>query len=140
MGGTTGPSPALSVFTWVSVTLNGPFTMTAGASLSVDPVTATLPEVPFSVHSGVPPAAGVAVGHPDAGTAGVVAMSVTAEEVAELDSVLEEHPAAITASRAVLTTMAERTREEFTNVTLHGRRTVAVQLWRGRTPTRMRSW
>ncbi|SHX79712.1 Uncharacterised protein [Mycobacteroides abscessus subsp. abscessus] len=38
--------------------------MIAGAAASVDPMTATLPVVPASVHSGVPPACGAAVGHP----------------------------------------------------------------------------
>ena len=38
-------------------------TLTRGAVVSVDPVTATLPVVPGSVHSGVPLFAGAAVGH-----------------------------------------------------------------------------
>ena len=51
---TTGPSPACSVCTWVSVTLNGASTLTCGAVVSVDPVTATLPVIPGSDQSGVP--------------------------------------------------------------------------------------
>ena len=62
MSATTGPSPAFSVWTWVSVTLNGACTSTRGAAVSVDPVTATLPVAPGRVHSGVPPLAGEAVG------------------------------------------------------------------------------
>lgn len=48
--------------TWVWVTLNGVVTSTRGAADAVDPVTATLPVAPSSVHSGVPPAAEAAVG------------------------------------------------------------------------------
>lgn len=60
---TTGPSPACSVCTWVWVTLNGVVTLTRGAVVSVDPVTATLPVVPARVQSGAPPLCGAAVGH-----------------------------------------------------------------------------
>jgi hypothetical protein len=45
------------------VTLNGPFTFTDGAAVSVDPVTAMLPVFPDSVHSGAPPSPGDVVGH-----------------------------------------------------------------------------
>ncbi len=76
MSATTGPSPGLSVCTWVSVTLNGAVTLTSGAAVSVDPMTATLPVVPGSVHSGVPPLAGAAVGHPPNGVAGSVTEDV----------------------------------------------------------------
>ncbi|BBY16098.1 hypothetical protein MLIT_16900 [Mycolicibacterium litorale] len=69
---TTGPSPGCSVCTWVSVTLNGPSTFTSGAVVSVDPVTATLPVAPGSVHSGVPALCGAAVGH----VAGAATVSV----------------------------------------------------------------
>ena len=120
VAGTTGPSPALSVFTCVSLTLNGAVTVTAGAAVAVEPVIATLPVVPDSVHSGAPPSAGAAVGQPDTGAAGVVAISVTADDVAVADSVLEPQPDTATAIRAVPMTTAEPTREEVTDETLHG--------------------
>jgi hypothetical protein len=66
---TTGPSPACSVCTCVSVTLNGVVTFTRGAVVSVDPVTATLPVVPANVQSGVPPFGGAAVGQEPAAAA-----------------------------------------------------------------------
>jgi hypothetical protein len=50
------------VWTWVSVTLNGGVTVTRGASASVEPVTATLPVAPGSVHSGALLLSGAAVG------------------------------------------------------------------------------
>ena len=70
MGATTGPSPACSVCTAVSVTLNGVVTVTRGAAVSVEPVTATLPVAPLSVHSGVPPSAAAAVGQALSAVAG----------------------------------------------------------------------
>ena len=62
MGATTGPSPACSVCTAVSVTLNGVVTVTRGAAVSVEPVTATLPVDPLRVHSGAPPSPGAWMG------------------------------------------------------------------------------
>jgi hypothetical protein len=49
--------------------VNGAETSTRGAAVSVDPVTATLPVSPVSVHSGVPPTA-AAVGQESAAAAG----------------------------------------------------------------------
>lgn len=69
MAATTGPSPARKVCTWVWFTLNGLVTVTSGATASVEPLTATLPVAPFSVHSGAVPFGGATVGHPPAGTA-----------------------------------------------------------------------
>ena len=115
MSATTGPSPACSVCTWVSVTLNGAFTLMCGAAVSVDPVTATLPVAPGSVHSGVPPLAGAAVGHvlaaagagvsvgvwvsvTENGSAGVVAEVELVDEAAESES--EPHAASDATSNA----------------------------------------
>ncbi len=67
---TTGPSPGLRACTCVSVTLNGAVTVTVGAAVPVDPVTATLPVVPGSVHSGAPAFCGAAVGHESAAVGG----------------------------------------------------------------------
>jgi hypothetical protein len=122
---TTGPSPAFSVWTWVSVTLNGPSTLTSGAAASVDPVTATLPVAPDSVHSGVPSLAGAAVGHALASVAvsameGGVNTSETEDELAAGGFVSEPHAASVTMNDAAQATSAteEGTREEFTVVTL----------------------
>jgi hypothetical protein len=123
---TTGPSPARSVWTWVSVTLNGPFTSTRGAAVSVDPVTATLPVAPGSVQSALPPASGAAVGHE---LAAAFAVSVTEDAttsateddvVVEGLSVSELHAASVTTSDAAQATSAaeEDRREEFTAVTV----------------------
>lgn len=100
MPGTTGPSPLCSVCTCVWVTLNGVVTFTSGAVVSVDPVTATLPVVPDSVQSGVPPFGGAAVGHEPAAAAVPEAASVRTVAATEAASV------------------AEYTREKVTAVTL----------------------
>jgi len=116
----------LSVCTWVSVTLNGAFTVTTGAAVSVDPVTATLPVVPDSVHSGAPPFAGAAIGH---GLASVDVSTIeggentseTEEEVGVDEvSVSEPHAASVTTNDAAQATSAaeEDTRKQFTAVTL----------------------
>jgi hypothetical protein len=104
--------------------LNGAVTFTFGAVESVDPVTATLPAVPGSVHSGASTFCGAAVGH--AFTAG--AGSVTSDEaalttecgLADGVSVLEPHAASVTASDAAQAASAtERdARGEFTVATL----------------------
>jgi hypothetical protein len=116
------------VCTWVSVTLKGAFTVTSGAAVSVDPVTATLPVVPDSVHSGVPPLAGAAIGHGLASVAvstveggentsetegvGVEEVDVGADEV----PVSEPHAASVMTSEAAQATSATEyeTRDEFT--------------------------
>jgi hypothetical protein len=136
VGETTGPSPACSVCTWVSVTLNGVSTLTFGAAVSVEPVTATLPVVPSSVHSGVPPPGGAAVGHvlAAAGVAGVWAGAwvsviengsagatedvLVEDEAAEPES--EPHAASVVTSNVApaASVTDEDTREKFTVVTL----------------------
>jgi hypothetical protein len=70
------------VCTWVSVTLNGGVTVTRGATVSVEPVTATLPVVPGSVHSGVPLPSGAAVGQAVSAVAGSAALGVDASLMA----------------------------------------------------------
>jgi len=87
---TTGPFPGRSVCTWVWVTLNGVVTLTSGAVVSVEPVTATLPVVPANVQSGVAPFCGAAVGHepaavavPDAARVGTIAATQTASATEE---------------------------------------------------------
>ncbi|GAB3020810.1 hypothetical protein MBOU_29500 [Mycobacterium bourgelatii] len=97
---TTGPSPARNVCTWVWFTLNGPVTFTTGAVVSVEPVTATLPVVPESVHSGVPLFCGAAVGH--------VAAALAVPAPANVRT------AAVQAARAT----EEYIREDFTAVRL----------------------
>ena len=99
MPGTTGPSPARSVCTWVWVTLNGAVTFTSGAVVSVDPVTATLPVVPDSVQSGVAPFGGAAVGHDSA------AVAVPGAPSARMKAARQAAP-------------VQYTRENFTAVTL----------------------
>jgi len=102
----------------------------SGAAVSVDPVTATLPEVPVSVHSGVPPFAGAAVGHV-AAAAGVsvtedVTTSATEGVLVDEVSVPEPHAASVMRSDAAPATSAteEGTREKFTVVTLQPRHAV----------------
>jgi hypothetical protein len=88
----------------------------------VDPVTATLPVVPDSVHSGVPPFAGAAIGHElasvDVSTSeGGENTSETEEEVGVDEvSVSEPHAASVMTSDAAQATRAteEETRDEFT--------------------------
>ena len=88
----------------------------------MDPVTATLPVVPDSVHSGVPPFAGAAIGH------GLAAVDVSTSDGGENTSEAEEdvgveevrasepHAASVMTSDAVQATSAteEGTRDEFT--------------------------
>ena len=100
----------MSVWTWVSVTLNGASTLTTGAAVSVDPVTETLPVAPARVHSGAAALWGATDGHErdavamvDSATEGVAA-SATEDELDD-DAVLasEPHPAsdmAIAAAQA----------------------------------------
>jgi hypothetical protein len=124
---TTGPSPGVSVCTWVSVTLNGAVTFTTGAAESVDPVTAMLPVVPFSVHSGAPPLVGAAVGQlAEAGASGtaVEANSGMADDaLAEDVSAPEPHAASVTTSVTALAAKAIEAdiREVFTAATLQPR-------------------
>ncbi len=136
VGETTGPSPALSVCTCVSVTLNGAFTLTLGAVVSVDPVTATLPVTPERVHSGVPPPAAGAVGQVLAGVAvpavgdglaSVVAGAALTSVVEDVDDVLADdvslpdpHAVTIRANDAaqVASATEEDIRGRFTVVTL----------------------
>ena len=101
MPGIAGPFPACSVCTWVWVTLKGAVTLTRGAVVSVDPVTATLPVVPASVQSGAPPFCGAAVGHEPAAVAVPDAASVRTIAATQAASAAEEY-----------------TREDFTAVTL----------------------
>jgi hypothetical protein len=97
--------------------------LTTGAALSVDPVTATLPVVPFNVHSGVPAFAGAVVGHAASVADWVMGEEVTsaAEGVVAGDAVLSEPQAArakaIDAAPATRAT-EEETREKF--MLIHG--------------------
>jgi hypothetical protein len=132
VGATIGPSPACSVCTSVCVTLNGAVTSTRGAVLSVEPVTATLPVAPVSVHSGVPPSPGDAEGQVLSAVAGSVepgvTASVTAGVLADPEDVLADgvvlsglHAVSVMRADATQTTSAteEYTRKKFTVVTLH---------------------
>lgn len=132
VGATTGPSPPCSVCTSVAVTLKGAVTLTRGAAVSVEPVTATLPVAPVRLQSGVPPSPGAAVGHALAAVAGSVGPGVIAWVTAGADPadvladgvLLSELQAAIviTADAAQTTSAtAEYPREKFTVVTLHPR-------------------
>ena len=91
-------------------------------------MTATLPVAPGSVHSGVPPLAGAAVGHPLNGVAGSVtddvATSATDGEVADEGSVVSEpHAASVVTSAAAqpMSATEEVTRGKFMIVTLQPR-------------------
>jgi hypothetical protein len=98
----------------------------------VDPVTATLPVAPGSVHSGVPPAAGAAVGHVLAaiGASGTEedpsgwvtedVLASAAEDVVADDVSLSEPQAAsmMTSDAADATSAMGDVREKFTVATL----------------------
>lgn len=125
MLGTTGPSPACRVCTWVWATLNGGVTVTRGAAVSVDPVTATLPVVPARVHSGGPPFCGAVVGHAPAVAmmVGRVKTSAGAGVLAdEVDDVFVGEPQAVEArttdAAQARSVTAEDRREEFTVATV----------------------
>jgi hypothetical protein len=133
VGATTGPSPARSVCTEVSATLNGAVTVTRGAAVSVEPVTATLPVAPLRVHSGAPPSPGAWVGQLSAVAGWVEAgdtAAVKAGVLVEAELVLgdeaglsELHAASVMAADATQTTSPteEYVRKEFTVVTLQPR-------------------
>jgi hypothetical protein len=112
-----------------------------GAVVSVEPVTATLPVAPGSVHSGVPLSGGGAVGQvlAAAGGGGAAGLwvwvtengsataveDVVADEAAESESESEPQAASVVTSNAPLAarTTEEDTREKFTVVTLQSRDT-----------------
>ena len=128
MGATTGPSPACSVCTCVSVTLKGCVTVINGAALSVEPVTATLPVDPLRVQSGVPPSPGAWVGQllsavAGGGAAGDMAWvkAGAVEDVSFDEAGLSElHAASVMTADAAQTISPteEYVRKEFTVVTL----------------------
>jgi hypothetical protein len=102
-------------------------------------VTATLPVAPVSVHSGVPPLPGAAVGQVLSAVATSVEAGVTAsvtegvpadpEDVLADGVVLSElHAASVMTADAAQTTSAteEYTRKEFTIVTLHPHHAILV--------------
>jgi hypothetical protein len=131
VGATTGPSPPCSVCTSVCVTLNGAVTSTRGAAVSVEPVTATLPVAPVSVHSGVPPSPGAAVGQVLFAGAGSVNAGVLAdpEDVVAEGVVLSElhAPSVMTADAAHAPSATEEyKRKEFTVVTLQPHHAILV--------------
>ena len=107
--------------------------MTDGAAVSVDPVTATLPVAPESVHSGVPPVCGVAVGHVLVSVAvsvrlGGVNTSDTGDELDDAVSASEPHADSVMtsdAAQAASATEVDR-REEFTGATLQPRHAAAA--------------
>jgi hypothetical protein len=115
----------------------------------VEPVIATLPVAPRSVHSGVSPMPGAAVGQVLSEVAGSVEAgvipSVKAGVLADPEDVLpdgvvlsELHAATITTADATQTTNAteEYTRKEFTVVTLHPRHRILAgspTVWDNRT-------
>jgi NAD(P)-dependent dehydrogenase (short-subunit alcohol dehydrogenase family) len=68
----------------------------------VDPVTATLPVVPGSVHLGVPPLCGTAVGH----VLAAVSVSVGGGGLADAVSVFEEHAPSVMTNDAAQPTSA----------------------------------
>ncbi|GAY16870.1 hypothetical protein MSZK_35960 [Mycobacterium sp. shizuoka-1] len=111
----------------MAVTLNGAVTVTTGAEVSVDPVTATAPVAPGSVHSGVPAFAGGAVGHVPSGPAAWVTVEATAGPVADglADGALLSEPQAATVTAIEVTHAASATaegrREKVTVATLQRR-------------------
>jgi hypothetical protein len=105
--------------------LKGSSTFTSGADASVDPVTATLPVAPASVHSGAPPLVGAAVGHVLASVAvsameGGVDTTEVEDELAAGGFVSEPHAASVMTSDAAqaMSATEERTRGQFIVVTL----------------------
>jgi hypothetical protein len=116
------------------VTLNGDVTVTRGAAVSVEPVTAMLPVAPLRVHSGVPPSPGAWVGQLLPAVAGWLGAgdtaSVKAGALLETECVLgdeaglsELHAASVRAADAAQATSPteEYVRKEFTVVTLQSR-------------------
>jgi hypothetical protein len=116
------------------VTLKGAATVTRGATVSVEPVTATLPVAPLRVHSGVPPSPGAWVGQllsavagwGEAGdTASVKAGALVEGEELSFDEagLSELHPASVMTADAAQTASPteEYVRKEFTVVTLQSR-------------------
>lgn len=117
-----------------------------GAAVSVDPVTETLPVVPVSVHSGVPPPPGAAVGQvlsvvAGPGAGGVAGSAIT-DELADPEDVLadgadlwELHPASMTTADAPQAASATEgyTRKKFTVVTLQPRSSSPKLSWHART-------
>ncbi|GAA1666923.1 hypothetical protein MMUR_36080 [Mycolicibacterium murale] len=97
--------------------------MTAGAAVSVDPVTETLPVVPGRVHCGATSAAGGVVGQPLASGSGaasvVVAMSTTDDALVAAGS--ESEPQAARATDSAATAAEVHTREKFTRATVQAR-------------------
>src|SRR5512139_2319125 len=97
-----------------------------GAVESVDPVTATLPVVPFRLHSGAPVSGGATAGHAlspagvSSGTGGVNASETGDDDVlAEGLSVSEPHAESVMANDAAqAATAREDRRDAFTAVTL----------------------
>jgi hypothetical protein len=67
------------------VTLNGDFTVTSGALVSVDPATATLPVAPASVHSAAVPSAGGAVGQPSLADLSIEDAGAAGDEVSDVE-------------------------------------------------------
>jgi hypothetical protein len=128
VGATTGPSPACSVCTAVSVTLNGAVTVTSGAAVSVEPVNATLPVAPLRVQSGVPPSPGAWVGQllsavaggGEAGDKAWVKAGAVVDVSFDEAGLSELHAASVTTADAAQTTSPteEYVRKEFTVVTL----------------------
>jgi hypothetical protein len=109
-------------------------TVTRGAAVSVEPVTATLPVAPLRVHSGAPPSPGAWVGQAlsavagwgEAGdTASVKAGAlVEAEDLSFDEAGLSElHAASVMTADAAQTTRPteEYVRKEFTVATLQSR-------------------
>ena len=142
MGATTGPLPALRVCTWVVATSKGGVMSTRGAVVSVDPVTATLPTVPFSVHSGAPVLSGANEGQALAGDAGVVAIWVTDAELGDDVSVFDEQPESIVTRAAALAARAMGVVRRWFTIRDATRWPVGadVRRWPDRTPRRRRNW
>jgi hypothetical protein len=108
------------------VTLNGAVTVTTGAAVSVDPVTATLPVVPGSVHSGVATLAGAAVGHwlsapgTEVETRSGVEVDDTGDDAGDDVFEPEPHAASVTTSAAAdaVNAIQAELRDVFTPPTL----------------------
>lgn len=121
------------------MTLNGPSTVTEGAAVSVDPMTAMLPVAPDSVHSGVPPAGAGVLGQPSdvavgwtAGALGGLNTSEAVDELAAGASASELQAAKVVAAAAAQAAMVTREgrRVTFTPVTLPAAvRTTAGRCW-----------
>lgn len=122
------------------MTLNGDFTVTSGALVSVDPVTATLPVAPASVHSAAVPSAGGAVGQPSLADLSIDDAGAADDEVSDVE--LHAESVAANVAAQARTAKEEDSRGKFTLVTLQRdpKRTHRPFHLPGNSPIRLSHW